>query len=295
MAGRPTIRVVLVLILLAGLGWHVHARSQPDADLGTADRALLSVTGPIQNALGSAFGAVGGVFDGYLALVGTEQENEALRAEVAEARAAVAELDELRRQNDRLRALVGLRERQPGEAVSATIIGRGTSPRFRTLRIDRGASDGLQPGQAVLAPEGAVGQILRVSAKYADVLLLTDGLSAAGALLEETRLRGVVLGDGGEDLRLGFVRRRDLAAVTPGSTVLSSGEDDVFPAGVPLGIVSRVETPETGLFLEIELEPAVDADRLDELLVVIRHGVGPWHDTPDEAAAVGLLVGPPAP
>jgi rod shape-determining protein MreC len=304
MAGRPTIRAIGVLVLLGGLGWHVHARSQPDAELGAADRALLTVTGPIQNALGGGIESVGGVFDRYFALVGTEAENELLRAEVAEARAGVHELRELGLENDRLRALAGLRERTPGRAVSASIIGRGTSPRFRTLRIDRGEHDGVQTGMAVVVPGGAVGQILRSSANYADVLLLSDGLSSAGAVFDESRLRGVLLGGGGDDLALGFVRRRDQGSVQAGATLVTSGEDGVFPEGVPLGTVRQVETPDTGLFLEIDVDPAVDPGQLDEVLVVLDGGVGPFHHEPSaeldaEAdptpSAVGLLVGPPTP
>ncbi len=297
MASRPPLRALLVVVLLAGLGWHVRARSQPDADLGAADRLLLSVSGPIQNALGQALASVGGVFDGYLLLVGTEAENQRLNLQLQEAAADARELEELRHQNDRLRSLVGLRERVPGETVAASIIGRGTSPRFRTLRIDKGDADGVQPGMSVVVPEGGVGQVLRSSAGYSDVLLLSDGLSAAGAVFEESRLGGVLLGDGGGDLKLGFVRRRDLGSVEVGAQLVSSGEDGVFPEGVALGTVVSVETPETGLFLNIRVEPAVDARRIEEVLVVLDRGEGPFHRaTPPVAPdAVGLLVGPPAP
>lgn len=294
MAGRPTLRAITVLVLLAGLGWHVHARSQPDAELGAADRALLSLTGPIQNALGRAVRSVGEVFDGYLLLVGTRAENQRLQAEVAEAQAAAQELRELRRQNDRLRSLAGLRDRTPGRTVAAAIIGRGTSPRFHTLRINKGSADGVQIGMSVVVPAGAVGQVLRASGGYADVLLLSDGLSAAGAVFDESRLRGVLLGNGGDQGKLGFVRRRDLGAVEVGSMLSTTGEDGVFPEGVALGTVLTVETPETGLFLDIDVEPAVDPDRLDEVLVVLDRGTGPFHRGADPVE-VGLLVGPPAP
>jgi rod shape-determining protein MreC len=295
MAARPTVRAILVLVLLGGLGWHVRARSRPDAELGAADRLLLSVTGPIQNALGRAIAGVGGAVDGYLLLVGAEAENDRLKAELRAALAATHQLRQIERENDRLRALVGLRDRIPGAAVAASIVGRGTSPRFRTVRIDRGEADGVRAGMSVVVPEGAVGQILRASAGYADVLLLSDGLSSAGAVVEESRLRGALLGAGGEDLKLGFVRRRDVGSVPVGAVLSTSGEDGVFPEGLPLGTVASVGTPESGLFLEIAIEPAVDPDRLDEVLVVLDIGAGPFQSQGPEAEEVGLLVGPPAP
>ena len=188
----------------------------------------------------------------------------------------MAELAELRSENDRLRELVVLRDRAPATTVAASVVGRGTSSRFRTLRIDRGTADGVEAGMAVLAPAGAVGRVLRASGGYADVLLLTDGLSAAGAVFQESRLRGVVLGDGSDELHVGFVRRSDAPGVNPGDAVVTSGEDDVFPEGVALGVVTRAEAPETGLFLEIELASAVQTDRLDEVLVVLQRGTGPF-------------------
>jgi len=113
-----------------------------------------------------------------------------------------------------------------------------------------------------------------VSERFADVLLLTDGLSTVGAVLQESRLRGVAAGQGGEFLELGFVRRREQHAVAVGQLVVSSGEDGLFPEGVPLARVSEVQAPQTGLFLEITLESVADLGRIEEVLVLVEEGVG---------------------
>lgn len=287
---RPGLKAAALLALLALLGWHVHARSKPEAELNVADRVLLSATGPVQGALSSVVGWCGDLGSSYVWLVGVSKENERLRAELVAARAAVTELSELQHENDRLRELVALRERAPATTVAASVVGRGTSSRFRTLRIDRGTDDGVEVGMAVLAPAGAVGRVLRACGDYADVLLLTDGLSAAGAVFQESRLRGVVLGDGSGQLQVGFVRRSDGPSVTPGAAVVTSGEDDIFPEGVALGVVTRAESAETGLFLEIDLEPAVELERLDEVLVVLERGTGPF--TPSWPSDDGGFVPP---
>ncbi len=273
---KPGVRAAAVLVMLALLGWHVHARSKPASELNFADRALLGVTGPMQSALSGVLGGFGGAWDHYVSLVGVSRQNEELRAELAAARAASSELAELRSENDRLRALVALAERTPGASVAASVVGRGTSTRFRTLRIDRGTDHGLDRGMPVLGPDGAVGRVLRASGGYADVLLLHDGLSAAGAVVQESRLRGVLTGDGSDRLALNFVRRSDAGGVNEGDLLVTSGEDGVFPEGVALGTVVDASAPETGLFLDIVVEPIVDLDRLDEVLVVLDPGVGPF-------------------
>lgn len=280
---RPALRAAILLALLAVLGWHVHARLKPEADLNAADHLLLTVTGPVQGALTSAGDSVGGFFSGYFALVGVAKENEALRSELAIAQAAVAELDELRAQNDRLRALAELKERAPGRTIGAAVIGRGTSARFRTLRVDRGTADGLEPGMAVLADAGAVGRILRASAHYADVLLITDGLSAVGSIVQRSRLRAVAAGDGADLLELGYVRRADLAGVAEGDLIVTSGEDDVFPEGVPLATVVAAQAPETGLFVDVDLEPVVALDSVEEVAIVLDPGAGPYPLLPEVA------------
>jgi len=75
-------------------------------------------------------------------------------------------------------------------------------------------------------------------------------------------------------MELGFVRRRDQHSVAPGQLVVSSGEDGLFPEGVPLARVSEVQVPETGLFLNITLESIADLDRLEEVIVIVEEGVG---------------------
>lgn len=283
---RPAIRAAALLALLAVLGWHVHARLKPEAELNAADRLLLTVTGPLQRGLSGAGDGVAGVFSGYVALVGVAAENEELKTELATSRAAVAELAELRAQNDRLRALAELKERIPGRTIGADVIGRGTSARFRTLRVDRGTADGLEPGMAVLANEGAVGRILRASAHYADVLLITDGLSGVGAVVQRSRLRGVAAGDGDELLDLGYVRRADLPNVAEGDLIVTSGEDGVFPEGVPLATVQVASAPETGLFADVDLAPVVALDSVEEVAIVLDPGAGPYPLLPEVAEDV---------
>lgn len=280
---RPALRAALILTVLAVLGWHVHARLKPEADVNAADRILLTVTGPVQSGLSGVGEGVRGFFTGYMDLVGVAAENEQLRADLARTRASVAELAELRAENDRLRAIADLKERIPGKTLGAAVIGRGTSARFRTLRVDRGTADGVEPGMAVLGIDGAVGRILRASAHYADVLLITDGLSGVGAVVQRTRLRAVAAGDGADLLELGYVRRADLAAVAEGDLIVTSGEDGVFPEGVPLATVLSANAPETGLFVQVVVRPLVALESVEEVAIVLDPGAGPYPLLPEVA------------
>ena len=274
---RPGTRAASFLALLAVLGLHVTAKNKPPGELGIADRMLLAVTGPVQNGLGSVAGGVTDGFNHYLLLVGAAKENDRLHLELAASRSALSELNGLRRENQRLRELAGLREAAPGSVQAASVIGRGTSPRFHTLRIDQGHGAGLQAGMAVVSVAGVVGQVLRVSRNYADVLLITDGLSSAGAMVEKSGLRGLAVGDSSDQMKLSYLRRTDAGGIQQGDLVVSSGEDGVFPEGVPLARILKIDAPESGLFMDVELEPAAPLARLEEVLVVLDPGSGPFH------------------
>lgn len=270
--GRRFALLALIVVLVA----HVRAQRQPEAHRGWPERALLQVTGPIERTVWIGLRSVGGVGDRYLFLVDAAEENERLRSDQRRLEAVEAELAELRQENDRLRELVRMRTRLERESVAAAVVGRSTAGRYRALRIDRGSRDGVGAGQAVVAAEGAVGIVLRTSAEYADVLLLTDPLAAAGAIVQGTRLRGVASGDGGRALVLGFVSRSDQADVRAGDRVVTSGEDGVFPPALPIGTVLAVGAAQTGLFLEVEIEPAAPLERIEEVLVLVGTPQGPY-------------------
>jgi rod shape-determining protein MreC len=112
---------------------------------------LLAVTGPLQYRLTALAEGVSGFFEHYLLAVGASKENKLLKQQVAATQSSLSELENLRAENDRLRRLVGLRESAPGQVVAASVIGRGTSSRFHTLRIDRGSDLGVEPGMAVVS------------------------------------------------------------------------------------------------------------------------------------------------
>ena len=277
---RPGLYAAAGFLLLVLIGWHVHAQAKPVTEINPLDRALLTLSGPIQQGVTFLMRGTRDVLDRYVLLIGSAKENDRLREELRSARGAIGELRELRTENDRLRDLAGLRARAPADTVGAAVIGRGTSNRFRTLRIDRGQYDGVQAGMPVVAATGVLGRVLRAAAHYSDVLLVVDGLSAVGAHLEVSRLHGVIEGDGSDMLGLGYVRRRERHSVGIGELVVTSGEDGVFPEGIPIGYVTAATRPRTGLFLEVQVEPVVAVDRVEEVMVVRDPGVGPFSIPP---------------
>lgn len=290
---------MIVLLLVVLTGWNLHANHKVESDLHFADRMILFITAPVQKAVHWAMGGVGSVFSGYVNLVGVEKENDELRARVAGWESLETRVRELELENERLRQLAELQARAAVPSVGAEVIGWGTSGRFRVVRIDRGKAHGLRPGLGVIDSRGVVGQVLHTSAGAADVLLMSDASSHLAARLQETRLRGIVRGDGRWASSLEFVNRQDANAVQEGDLVVTSGDNAVFPAGIPVGRVASVEVAQTGQFLTVKLRPASDLSNLQEVVVLLEPGT-PFRDEVPFLPAPGVAFedesyGPPAP
>jgi rod shape-determining protein MreC len=208
------------------------------------------------------------VSDWWRALVGARRGAEqvrSLRHELSSLRQENLTLAEQRLENARLRRLLDLRGQVGGRSVAVEVIGRKTDPRGELL-IARGRRDGIRVGAPVLAPDGLLGQVERVSAVSAWVLPLVSSGARAGALVERTRQAGMAVGDGH-----GY-RIEDMdpeADLRPGDLVITSGAGGVYPKGVAIGRISRVRR-EPGLSrASAEVGPLVSWREVEEVLVVI--------------------------
>ena len=222
-------------------------------------------------------GAVTGVeelWSGYFALRGVNDENAALRQQLQDLQIKLQEERALAQRTEDLRQLLELRQRAELETTAAEIIAAGASPEFRTVTIDKGTGDRVDADMAVLSPSGVVGRVILPSARASKVQLLIDRNAAAGAIIERSRAQGVVVGAGGETLRMDYVP--GTADVKAGDLVVTSGIDGIYPKGFVIGTVETVERG-PGTYHDIRVSPAVDFSRLEEVLVVLTPP--PGHDT----------------
>jgi rod shape-determining protein MreC len=202
---------------------------------------------------------------GYLDLRRVRDENAGLRQALRSLEVRLQEEHAQAQRTDNLRQLLELKERSGLETVAAEIIAGSASPEFRTMTIDKGSSDGLEANMAVISPAGVVGRVILSSPSAAKVQLLIDRNAAAGALIERTRVQGVVTGVGDGSLRMEYVP--GTADVKPGDLVVTSGIDGIYPKGFVIGTIDVADRG-PGTYHEIVVKPAVDVTRLEEVLVV---------------------------
>jgi rod shape-determining protein MreC len=233
------------------------------------ERGIVAAASPIH----SGGASVGRFFDtlwhDYLFLIDIRKENRKLLETVKIQNERLALAAEAVQENGRLNALLEMKKSLAVPAVAASVIGEDNSPWFRTILINRGESDGIREGMPVVAVNGVVGQVVRVTAKSARVLLLTDHSSAVAAVVQRSRARGVIRGKSDGLCTLEFSAREDDIKV--GDQVVTSGIGGLFPKGIPVGEVTMVKKGEFGIFQTVNIRPAVNIPRLEELLVLLQH------------------------
>jgi rod shape-determining protein MreC len=201
----------------------------------------------------------------YFFLRGVRAENRQLKEQIEQMRLAQVRLSEDAAQARRLQSLLAFKEQTIAKTVPAQVIGSSGSDLSQSIYIDKGSNDGVAQDMAVITVGGIVGKVLRVYPTTSLVLMINDQSSGVGALLEKSRLQGVLRGSANGELILDRVMSDE--QVSPGDALLSSGGDQIFPKGLPVGTVSKV-SPGKELFLSIKVRPAADLSRLEEVLVV---------------------------
>ena len=219
----------------------------------------------LQRGTTSIVDGVRGMWSGYVALRQVQSENDALRLEMQSLQIRFQQERAEAQRTDNLRQLLELRERANLDTAAAEVIAGAASPDFRTVTIDKGSSEGLTTDMAVISPAGVVGRVILPSRRASKVQLLIDRNAAAGALIERTRVQGVVVGAGDGTLTMQYVPGS--SDVKTGDLVVTSGIDGIYPKGFVIGTVDHADRG-VGAYHEIVVRPAVNFSRLEEVLVV---------------------------
>jgi rod shape-determining protein MreC len=227
---------------------------------------LMWILRPLQIAGQGTANWIKGFRDHYDTLAGFRSENERLRKRVQTLEVEWQRLLEAEATNRRLQQLLDFRSELPAGAITASIIANSATSWFQSCVLNKGSADGLRKGMAVVTPMGVVGKVVTVTGRTAKVLLLTDPNSGIDVLVQRTRSRGIVSGSLESGTVLKYMKRSE--DVQEGDRLVTSGLDNVFPKGLLVGTVIKVRKQNLGLFQSVEVWPAVQAARVEEVLVV---------------------------
>jgi len=263
--------VLLAVVLAQMLGLAVQVRRPATGTDGHQTRLVrywvVSLISPFERAFLHTGHGISNTWTGYLDLRHVRQQNQQLQAELNRMQLEQASLAENARQDMRLQKLFAFQQKYVSKTVAAHVIGTSGTDLSRVLYIDKGSSSGIRTDMPVITPDGVVGKTRDVFAHTAQVLEINDPTSGLGVILSKTRLRGILRGNTAGQTRIVDVLPDE--HIQPGEQVITSGGDQIYPRGLPVGTVERtVSDPDRNPYVAIVVRPAVNLSRLDAVLIV---------------------------
>ena len=254
-------------IALCTIGLAVLAMMNlPDSASRRVKGAVRDGISPLQAALRGGARELQEIFRYVRGIGDLALENRALSEEIVYLRGEMRMANELARDNQMLRDLLGFVQRFPNKLISCEVIGRDSTGWWQTARLDKGTLAGVAEARAVITPEGLIGRTESVSDRTADVLLLSDPACKVSVRLSRTGVFGVAEGLGakpGEQpvCRMDYILQT--ADVQEGDEVVTSGLGGLFPKGLLVGRVAKVEMHEAGLYQTAWIDSAANLGELE--------------------------------
>jgi rod shape-determining protein MreC len=212
------------------------------------------------------FSHLGGFWSGYIGLRHARDENVQLRSQVGQLELQNRELQAQAAEARRLEVLLDFRNAHPeAQMLAAQVIEASADPASDTLVINRGEQDRVKRNMGVITPDGVVGKVVEVFRNTSQVMLMTDKNMGIGAMFATTRTHGVVKGTGDPLPVLDYIVNDEKVAAS--DTIITSGEDRIFPKGLLIGAVASAK--QGNPFQKIVIRPAARLDRLEDVIVLL--------------------------
>lgn len=213
-------------------------------------------------------GFFGDVWSGYINLVYVRQDNLELKEKNDRLKMENSLLREKVLEYERLKKLLNFKEAYSFQSVACNVVGRNVDGYLKYIIIDRGSEDGIELKDPVISFEGLVGSVSEVYKNTARVDVILNIKNNASIMNKRTRAVGIIRGNGEGQLVVDYYDRLDKVEIN--DELITSGLGGVYPKGIAVGVVNRVDEKDTGLFQDLFVRPVVDFYKLENVLVLKR-------------------------
>lgn len=261
--------VIVLAILLIALA--VLTSGQRD-NLTKIEGVVGDIISPVQGFMYQVATSVSQFFKSINEKQQLSEQYEILKDRVAQLEQQQLEMDEVIRENQRLKRLLDFKEEKDDFLVEGVrITGKNPGNWFNTMTIDKGSNHGVTVNMAVINDQGLIGRVIETGGNWATVRTIVDGQSSVSAIIERTRDNGMVKGNNTLIFEDGLCRMINLpldSDVVVGDRVITSGLGEIFPKGIPIGEVIEVMDEERDMYKTAIIRPDVDFMRLEEVLII---------------------------
>lgn len=258
--------IVNTLVLVLALSG-VARRDLDVTRVSFFERFLIDTFGPIQEVVTDIHRSVRDFFTHYITNVNASEENQKLRQSISELKMELFQAEETLRENKRLKDLLAFGEQLVQKKVLAQVVSWDATSNQKVIRINKGSKDGVRLQSVVVTSDGLVGYVNRLTKHYSDILTIIDANNRVDGIISRIRSHGIVEGDSDDRAIMKFVTRTEPVELT--DTVVTSGLGFIYPKGIKIGNVSKIERASYGITQYIEILPSVDFNRLEEVVVLV--------------------------
>ncbi|MFG1500874.1 rod shape-determining protein MreC [Halobacteriovorax sp. XZX-3] len=260
-------KLIINLVVLSLAFYGVSKRKAPYKEASIFENVMMDTLAPLQRGISNAYKNVASFFEDYMLNVNASKENVTLKEQIGSLKQEVFALKQLEQENQRLRQILNFGKKIKHEMISAQVVAWDSSSDFRVIRIDKGFKDGIKLQSTVVTSDGIVGYVYRLTDHFADILTILDPSNRVDVIVNRTRSYGILEGYSGWRTVMKYVVRTD--PVRLNDLVITSGLGNIYPRGIPVGIITKIERESYGITQHLEVTPTVDFSKLEEVAVLV--------------------------
>lgn len=232
-------------------------------------RAVINgVSGYLIRGIEKPFRFLSHYYETYIDLVNTKKELISLKERMDRLYMENQRLKEIERENRVLKKILEVREGSTQKMIVASVIGEDVKNWNKGIILDKGTEHGISAGTPVISPSGLVGQVVESTSGSSKVMVINDPSSSVDVYVLGKDIRGIVQGTGYSVLKLKYVKKNE--ELETGDRLVTSGRDGVYPRGIPVGMVIRIERKSGGIFLDADVMPFANYRTLDYVMLLKR-------------------------
>ena len=231
------------------------------------ERIMIDTLAPLQRSVSFLHHQIRDIFVHYTLNIHVSKENVELKKEINELKKKIYELSEIERENKRLKELLAFGQQSSYRKVLAKIVAWDATSDFKVIRINKGLKSGIALQSTVVTAKGLVGHVFRLTNNFADILTILDSNNRVDGIIQRTRAYGIVQGDSKQKCIMKYVNRTE--PVLLNDLVITAGVGNIYPKGIVIGNITRIERENYGTTQKIEITPSVTFPHLEEVVVLI--------------------------
>lgn len=222
---------------------------------------------PVQSLVTNVQEGMSSYVEHYVTNLNASKENKTLKTKIADLQNEIFSYQEAVKESDRLRALIDYGEMLERKKIVARVVSWDSADDYKVIRINKGFKHGIKLQSVVTSAEGLVGYVTRLTENFADVITILDANNRVDGVVERLRSHGVVEGYNRGRCIMKYVNRTE--PIILNDIVLTAGLGNVYPKGLKIGYISRIERESYGITQHVEITPLVNFDKLEEVLVLV--------------------------